>query len=259
MLRGVLIDLSGTLHIDNAVTPHSVEALQRLRKAGIKVLFCSNTTKEGGSQLHARLTNLGFQHHPKELFTSLMAALQLVKKYHLNPLLFLSPSANSDFTKLVNTDAKPNAVVVGLSPEDFNYLKLNEAFNLIRKGAPLIAIHKARYYATPAGLAMGPGGFVEALEYATRTQATVVGKPEKTFFTLALEALGLEDCPHEVAMIGDDVEHDLGGGAVTLGLQRYLVKTGKYLPGDETRVDPPPDGVFDNFATVVDAILSKHV
>ncbi|KAJ1966262.1 hypothetical protein IWQ62_002476 [Dispira parvispora] len=251
MVRGVLIDLSGTLHIDNTVTPHSVEALQRLRKAGIKV--------ESKSQLHTRLTNLGFQHHPEELFTSLMAALQLVKKYQLNPLLFLSRSANSDFANIVDPDAKPNAVVVGLSPEDFNYPKLNEAFNLIREGAPLIAIHKARYFATPTGLAMGPGGFVEALEYATRTQATVVGKPEKTFFTLALEILGLADCPHEVAMIGDDVENDLGGGAVALGLRRYLVKTGKYSPGDENRVDPPPDGVFDNFAAVVDVLLSSQV
>lgn len=56
-------------------------------------------------------------------------------------------------------------------------------FRMILDGAPLIAIHKARYYKRKDGLALGPGPFVTGLEYATDCKATVVGKPEKTFFT----------------------------------------------------------------------------
>lgn len=54
---------------------------------------------------------------------------------------------------------------------------------MILDGAPLIAIHKARYYKRKDGLALGPGPFVTGLEYASDCKATVVGKPEKTFFT----------------------------------------------------------------------------
>ena len=45
------------------------------------------------------------------------------------------------------------------------------------------------------------GPFVEGLEYATGTKAEVVGKPEKAFFTSAIEDLqiGCEEC----VMIGD--------------------------------------------------------
>lgn len=72
---------------------------------------------------------------------------------------------------------------------------------LILDGAPLIAIHKARYYKRKDGLALGPGPFVTGLEYSTDTQATVVGKPEKTFF---LEALRDLNCgPEDAVMIGD--------------------------------------------------------
>lgn len=72
---------------------------------------------------------------------------------------------------------------------------------LILDGAPLIAIHKARYYKKKDGLALGPGPFVTGLEYATDRQATVVGKPEQTFF---LEALRGTNCmPEEAVMIGD--------------------------------------------------------
>lgn len=53
---------------------------------------------------------------------------------------------------------------------------------MVLDGAPLIAIHKARYYKRRDGLALGPGPFVAALEYATDRNAIVVGKPEKSFF-----------------------------------------------------------------------------
>lgn len=68
-------------------------------------------------------------------------------------------------------------------------------------GAPLIAIHKARYFKKKDGLALGPGPFVAGLEYATDTKATVVGKPEKTFFLEALRGTGC--APEEAVMIGD--------------------------------------------------------
>ena len=68
-------------------------------------------------------------------------------------------------------------------------------------GADLIAVHKGRYYSRGDGLALGPGPFVAALEYATGKTATVMGKPEKKFFLSALEGLNCK--PNEVVMIGD--------------------------------------------------------
>lgn len=70
--------------------------------------------------------------------------------------------------------------------------KLNQAFRLIMKdpSVHLIAVHKAKYFADKdEQLSMGPGGFVEALEYATGKTATVVGKPTKSFFELALRQM----------------------------------------------------------------------
>ena len=69
---------------------------------------------------------------------------------------------------------------------------MNEAFRLLIKNPsmPLIAVHKAKYFADKdEELSMGPGGFVEALEYATGTKATIVGKPTRSFFELALKQM----------------------------------------------------------------------
>lgn len=122
------------------------------------------------------------------MFSSLSAAHRLIKTRHLRPLLILSESALSDFSDVNQAD--PNAVVIGLAPDQFNYEKLTQAFRLIKeKQAELIAIHKARYMATSNGLCLGPGCFVTGLEYSADVQAEVVGKPEAIFFKSALEVL----------------------------------------------------------------------
>jgi len=59
----------------------------------------------------------------------------------------------------------------------------------------------------------------------------------------------------KIAVIGDDVEADLGEGAVELGLWR-VVKTGKFRPGDEKRLGLQPlEEVHDSFAFSVDSFL----
>lgn len=67
---------------------------------------------------------------------------------------------------------------------------MNKAFRILayseRTETPvtLIAIHKAMYFADKDNgtLSMGPGGFVEALEYASGIKAHVVGKVKSHIF-----------------------------------------------------------------------------
>lgn len=72
---------------------------------------------------------------------------------------------------------------------------------MVLGGAQLIAIHKTRYYKRPDGLALGPGPFVTALEFASGKKAAVMGKPDELFYQSAQQEL---NCPlSETVMIGD--------------------------------------------------------
>ncbi|XP_026886937.2 haloacid dehalogenase-like hydrolase domain-containing protein 2 [Electrophorus electricus] len=249
-LKTVLIDLSGTLHIEDTAVPGAQEALARLRHAPVSVKFVTNTTKECKRTLLERLRRLRFNIEEHEIFTSLTAARNLLEQKMVRPLLLVEDSALEDFMGIETNN--PNAVVIGLAPDHFNYQMLNKAFRLILEGAPLIAIHKARYYKRKDGLALGPGPFVNGLEYATDTQAIVVGKPEKTFFLEALRDLNCS--PEEAVMIGDDARDDVGGAQNT-GMLGILVKTGKYRAGDEGKINPSPHLTCDSFPEAVNYIL----
>ncbi|KAI1314473.1 hypothetical protein EDD11_002136 [Mortierella claussenii] len=218
-IRGVLIDVSGTVHVGDKVIPGATEALDRLRASGIPFRFCTNTTQSSGDTLANNLRKLGFNVNREEL--------------------------NKAFRLLVESKSSSQP-------------------------ATLVAVHKAKYFAdgTDQGrLSMGPGGFVEALEYASGIKAHVVGKPQKAFFELAIQNMGLllpssTSSTKEssgIVMIGDDVEQDLGGGAAELGLIRYLVQTGKYRAKDEDRdAFGGLNGIFADFPAVVDHILANQ-
>ena len=170
------------------------------------------------------------------------------------PYLLLSDSALADFSNFPT--AKPpepleqertyDAVVIGLAYDKFSYANLNTAFRILTSttstasspanttpSIPLLATHRARYVRDPNGeLSLGPGPFVTALENAVGGgfKAQAVGKPERAFFEVCLQSLdvGIRGNSEggirlgDVAVVGDDAEADLGGGAVELGLQRIL-------------------------------------
>ncbi|KAJ3186097.1 Haloacid dehalogenase-like hydrolase domain-containing protein 2 [Gaertneriomyces sp. JEL0708] len=251
--RGILIDLSGTLHVDSEPVPGAIEALKKLRESNIRVRFLTNTTKESRKTLIGRLNAMGFDISEHEVITSLTAARNLIASRGLRPMLFLSDDAQSEFADL--DCSNPNAVVIGLAAEKFAYHELNKAFRTLmdNKDVPLIAIHRARYYKAADGLSLGPGAFVSALECATGRTAEVIGKPSPSFFQSALNELQLP--ADQVAMIGDDVRDDIFG-AMQCGMLGLLVRTGKWRPGDDEGSEYIRS--FGDFGECIENILASE-
>lgn len=165
----------------------------------------TNTTKESRQSLTYRLTKtIGFQIEENEIYSSLSAAVNYVKKQQLNPFYLLSEDARKDFPAITDGDREYDSVVVGLAPKEFFYENLNHAFNVLRSHPRLIAIHEGKYYKREDGLAIGPGFFTKGLQYSAGVQATVVGKPNEYFFRSAIpEGCTAENC----VMIGDVSAH----------------------------------------------------
>jgi ribonucleotide monophosphatase NagD (HAD superfamily) len=79
----------------------------------------------------------------------------------------------------------------------------------------------------------------------------VVGKPARPFFETILAAVGVE--PSDAAMVGDDVESDIGG-ALGAGLAGILVRTGKYREDAVEASGVEPTRVVDSIADVPSAL-----
>lgn len=227
-IRGVLMDLSGTLHIGNHEIPGAREALKRLRSAaaddgGLAIRFLTNTSTKSVARLLDHLNDkstLDFGISPEEMITSLKAAADYVAERDLHPLLLLEDASDFEVasrtnieneTNSLSVDSEPlspntkseaphDSVVVGLAPSKFCYEDLNRAFRILLDHPDnLIAVHRGNYLrdALDGGLSLGPGAFLAALEAAAKcSPATVLGKPSREIFCSAINSMNRRRALH---------------------------------------------------------------
>lgn len=247
-VKGLLLDLDGTLYTGNEPVEGARETLARLKDAGIPYRYVTNTTRQPRREIVARLSEMGFPVLEELVFTPATAANIKLRGHSCYPLV--SETLLEDLAGLQFASVSPEYVLVGDLGEEFTYVRLDAAFRRLMGGAELVALQKNRYWEKEDGLSLDAGPFVAALEYASGKVATVIGKPEAPFFGAALADLGLS--PWEVAMVGDDVQADVGG-AKKAGLRGVQVKTGKYRAGISIP-DAEPDLVLDSIAGLAEAL-----
>jgi HAD superfamily hydrolase (TIGR01458 family) len=252
MIKGVLLDLSGTLHVDDRPIAGAVEAVLRLERAGLKVRFVTNTSRKTRQMLHDDLIRMGFAMPIGHIFTGALAVRRYLEEHRLRPFLLVHQNLMEEFADLAGED--PDAVVVGYAADNFSYRNMNQAFRHLKAGARLLATGRTRYFEGKDGLMLDAGPYLAALEYAAQTQAAVLGKPAAEFFQAAVAEIVLH--PSECIMVGDDAESDVAA-AVGAGLGAILVQTGKYRPGDESKLPEGARVVRDIVAAVEEICHSR--
>lgn len=275
-VRGFLLDLDGVLVLKGAPVPGAVEALAELDRRRVPYLVVTNTSLFSRKAMARWGASVGFTTPADRFQTALSAAASVVRQELDGRAAYVicSEEARSEFAGLnvvtgEEADADPSsvaAVVLGDSPEELTKANLDRAFRLVLGGAQLIGMHRNPWWLTPAGPTLDAGTFLVGLEWATKRRARIVGKPSPAFFRLAIERLQAEASSRgeprlrrdELAMVGDDVGTDVGGGR-RAGLRTIFVRTGKHGDADlaaaTTRRRPiRPDAVAPSILEVVRAL-----
>ncbi|HEX2360241.1 MAG TPA: TIGR01458 family HAD-type hydrolase [Solirubrobacterales bacterium] len=246
--EALLLDLSGVIYVEDEAVPGAADALAALRSAGIPIRLVTNTTMRPRRAILDRLERLGIEADPAELLTPATLAKQhCEERGYESVALVVLDELREDLDGLGERGDNVEAVIVGDLGERWDYSTLNGAFRLLMDGAELVALQRNRYWETAEGLSLDAGPFVAALEYGAGAEATVVGKPAPAFFELALSDLGVG--AGRAAMVGDDVEADVGG-ALDAGLRAVLVRTGKYREERVRDSGVEPTATVDSIADV---------
>jgi HAD superfamily hydrolase (TIGR01458 family) len=243
-VKALLLDLSGVLYEGDQAITGAAEALSRAREQQRVMRFVTNTATKSATKILSDLAAMGIAIAEEELFTAPIAAKTYIKEQGLRPYCLIHQALHAEFACLPQNE--PNCVLIGDAREALTYDNLNKAFRLCQAGAPLIGIGMNRYFKGSDGLMLDAGGFIRLIEWAAGIEATIMGKPSKTFFEQVVASTGF--APRDCVMVGDDVHADVIG-AIEAGLQGCLVRTGKYQPGDENLL-PDPSQVIPSIATL---------
>jgi HAD superfamily hydrolase (TIGR01458 family) len=252
-MAAILLDVDGVLHVSGEPIPGGIDAVRRLRVAGHRIRFVTNSTTMSRAQLGDHLREMGFMIDDDELQTTGGVASRVLRGKRV--LALTMPGILDDLEGLELIGMNADAVLVGGADESeepgriFSYLNLNRAFLELQAGADFYCLHRNRWWQTAEGPRLDAGAFVAGLEYATGTEATVLGKPSHQYFAAALEAL---DADVELAwMVTDDIDGDVTG-AQRHGMRTVLVRTGKFRPDDVEDAGVLPDGIVSSIAQLPD-------
>jgi HAD superfamily hydrolase (TIGR01458 family) len=243
---GCLIDLDGTLWVDECLLEGAAGAVARIRGAGLPLRFLTNTTRKSRRVLAEQLSRQGIEATTEDVVTATAAAAAWLREQGVERILpLVAEPALEDLDGFAIDRDRPEVVLIADLGTSWSFEVLDGAFRAGVAGADLVAVQKNRYWQTGGNLSLDAGPFVAALEYATGKIARVVGKPSRELFETAARELGLE--PAQVVMVGDDLAADVEG-ARAAGLRGIAVRTGKYRPEDEERAQGAADAVLDSIA-----------
>ena len=255
-ITGVLLDVDGVLYRGREILPGAREFLRFLADQHIPFVYVTNNSTLSPEGYARRLDQLGFPAVPSQVVGSAEATAHLLRKTFPSPLphlLVIGEEGLKETLKqygftLVETADQADAVVVGLD-RHLSYERVAEATYALRRGVPFYGTNPDRTFPTERGLAPGAGAILAFLTAASDRTPTLVGKPERPIFELALERLGRP--PDQVVMIGDRLDTDIQG-AKRLGLRTILVLTG-------VTSEPPPPGPASPDLTVSTLVELHHL
>jgi HAD superfamily hydrolase (TIGR01458 family) len=252
-MAAILVDVDGVLHVSGEPIAGAASAVRRLRDAGHRLRFVTNTTTRSRASVVQQLRDMRIELDDDEVQTTGVVAGRALKGKRV--LALTMPGILDDLDGLQLVGMNVDAVLLGGADEGeetgriFSYLNLNRAFHELDAGAGLYCLHKNRWWQTGDGPRLDAGAFVAGLEYAADTEATVLGKPSAAYFAAALAALDAE--AEMTWMVGDDLENDVLG-AHRYGMKTILVRTGKFRPDDVERSRVQPDAIVSSIAQLPD-------
>lgn len=278
--RLFLLDMDGTLYLDDRLFPGAADFLAKIRACGGKYLFLTNNSSKGVDAYVAKMTRLGVPAAPADFLTSVDAlivflertygvAVKKKKMYVVGTRSFCAQLAAAGFLLTETPDDDTEILILGFDRE-LTYRKLEDACRLLARGRQeartsgdakaAAGLPAVDYYATnpdwvcPTAFGSVPdcGSMAWMLEKATGRLPKFIGKPEPEMALLAMAQCGCSAA--ETLLIGDRLYTDIACGN-RAGVDTAFVLSGEGTLADLAKGQGKPTYIFKNIAEVCKAVF----
>jgi len=218
-----VFDLDGTVWYWTRLIAGAKRTIVKLKKLGKTVLYVTNNTIESRKNLAKRLSKFGIEAHYEDVINAGIVIGYYIKE-HYGTALALNIGTEKDLKEVGVPIRKRTPVdyVVVTEDWDFDYRQLSLAFDAVMSGGKLLTSVMGRHWIVGNKMVPGVGCWVKAVEFATNTTATTLGKPSDYMAKIVSKRLG--DCKRTV-YIGDEYESDILFGQ-KIGCHTIFINTG---------------------------------
>lgn len=253
--RLFLLDLDGTLYLDEQLFPATPAFLAHIRAIGGRYLFLTNNSSRGVDAYVEKMRRLGLTAAPEEFLTSTDATVEDLKRTHPGELLyafgtrtFREQLAAAGLRVTDSLSDEITTLVVGFDTE-LTFSKLEDACILLGRGVDFIATNPDWVCPTWYGFVPDCGSVCEMLFRATGRRPVFIGKPQPEMARMAMEISGFG--AEETLLIGDRLYTDIACG-VRAGIDTALVLSGESTLADAEKSAEKPTYIFRDIREICD-------
>lgn len=255
-IRLYLLDMDGTLYLDNDLFDGVTDFLEHVKNIGGKYMFLTNNSSKSVQKYIEKLHSLGIESVESDFLTSTDATILYLKKKSYNKIYAFGTTS---FKEQLHSAGLPitdtlcdgiDCLCMGFDTE-LTFKKLEDACILLGRGVDYIATNPDWVCPTYYGSVPDCGSVSEMLYNATRRRPVFIGKPEPTMALLAMEKTGFT--PETTALIGDRLYTDIACG-VNAGVCSVFVLSGEGTMEDVEKSDVKPDLIYQNIKEIYNEI-----
>ena len=255
-LDGLVCDLDGVLYRGVEPVPDAPAALDRIRAAGVKVVFATNNATKTLAQYVERLSRFDVEATPDEIVTSAVVTGEEVRRrgwggrsaFLIGTDGMQVALENAGVVLVNGLEGRIADIAVVSSTALFDYQSLATAAFAVRNGADFIASNADPTFPAADGLWPGAGAMLAAVETASGRRAEVMGKPHRPMMEAVQRRLA--GC-RNIAVVGDQPGTDLAGGRA-MGWTTILVLSGVTDASAAAELEPAPDLVLNSLVDLLE-------
>jgi NagD protein len=224
--KAFISDMDGVIYHGNKLLPGVPEFVEWLKKEGKKYLFLTNSSERTAKELQEKMLRLGIDLDESAFYTSALATAHFLamqkpggSAYIIGEAGLINAMYNAGYSM---NNYNPDYVVVG-DTRSYSFEKLEQAVNLVLKGAKLIGTNPDVTGPVEGGIIPATKALISPIELATGRHAYYVGKPNPLMMRIALKRIGCSN--EETIIIGDRMDTDIIAG-IESEIDTLLVLTG---------------------------------
>lgn len=260
-----IVDLDGTVYIDNRLIYKAKEFLEFVEKNGAKVVFLTNNSSKSKAQYLQKLTSMGLKLSEDNIFSSNEAtAFYLNSEFSGKKIMYMGTFEAAKEMKewginIVlpfdrNRDEAVDAAVLAYDT-GMTYDKLSIFCLSLRRGIPYISTHPDYNCPSAHGPLPDNGSFIELIKASTgRVPDKVVGKPNGEMISSISKKYGVNE--EEMMIIGDRLYTDIKMG-IDNKVKTILVLSGETKECDLGAGDILPDYVVESIGKLYELMIDR--
>lgn len=260
--RLFLLDMDGTLYLDDRLFDGAAEFLADIKKSGGRYVFLTNNSSRGVKSYIEKMIRLGVTAEAEDFITSVDALIYRLRKeygqdaltrkmYIMGTESFKSQMRAEGFNiaDILEDDIK--TLVIGFDRE-LTFSKLEDACVLLGRGVDYFATNPDWVCPTEYGYVPDCGSFAFMLEKATGRKPEFVGKPEPQMAYLAMERFGFSR--EQTLLAGDRLYTDIACGK-NAEVDTAFVLSGEGTLKDIEETGIEPEYIFEGVGQISDVIF----